>query len=165
MHLLRSPALVETHLQQMGKDDDGIKKRIRLEQFRTRAAERKMAKIQDDQISDTPIFTRPEAADKIEELRQVIERATNEMARLESVAQVTKQSQETVEATKIALEKLRDANLESAPFSEKTELVAKPGISIYPSEDLTSIRISCGLNIPAPVKVSCYKTSIASPKL
>jgi len=61
-----------------------------------------MAKIQDDQLSDTPIFTRPEAADKIEELRKVIERTNSEVERLKTVAQVTKQSQETVEARKTA---------------------------------------------------------------
>ena len=125
----------------MGKNDDGIRKRIRLEQFRIRVAERKMAKIQDDQLADTPLFMRPEAADKIEELRQVIERVTNKMERLESIVQVTKQSQETVEVTKTALEKLRGTNLKSVSFNEKAQLVHKLGISIYPCENLTNIRV------------------------
>ena len=87
------------------------------------------------------------------------------MERLESVAQVKKQSQETVEATKMALEKLRDTNLKTANFQQKAEFVAQLGVKIYPSEDLTYIRILCGLNITMPQKVSCHKTSIASPKL
>lgn len=165
VHLLQSPALVEAQIQRMGKDDDGIRKRIRLEQFHIREAERKIAKIQDDQLADTPVFTRQEAAGKVEELRQVIERANSEIARLYSIAQMAKQSQETLETTKIALEKPREANLESAPFNEKAELVAKLGINIYPCEDLTNIRIFCGLNVTAPQKVSCQKISIASPKL
>jgi len=165
VHLLQSPALVEAQIQRMGKDDDGIRKRIRLERFHIREAERKIAKVQDDQLTDTPLFTRQEAAGKVEELRQVIEMATSEIARLDSIAQVSKQSQETVEITKIALEKLREANLETAPFNEKAELMAKLGINIYPCEDLTNIRMFCGLNIAAPQKVSCQKISMASPKL
>ncbi len=47
----------------------------------------------------------------------------------------------------------------------KAELVARLGVKIYPSEDLTYMRMFCGLNITEPQKVSCYKTSIASPKL
>ena len=72
---------------------------------------------------------------------------------------------ETVEATRKALENLRDLNLQSAVFGEKTELVAKLGINIYPNEDLSNIRLFCGLNIAVPQKVSCHKTSMASPKL
>jgi site-specific DNA recombinase len=49
-HLLQNPALVETQLQRTERDDDGIRKRIRLEQFHIREAERKIAKIQDDQF-------------------------------------------------------------------------------------------------------------------
>jgi hypothetical protein len=50
-------------------------------------------------------------------------------------------------------------------FKEKAELVAKLGIKMYPSEDLTYIRIFCGLNVTEPQKVSCQKISMASPKL
>ena len=165
VYLLQNPALIEAQLQQMVRSDDGIQKRIRLEQFRIREVERKIVKIQDDQLTDSPIFTKKEAMGKIEELRKVIEKAKNEIARLHSIAQVAKQSQETVEATKKVLERLRDINLKSMTFREKAELVAKMGIKIYPSEDLTYVRIFCGLNIAEPQKVSCYKISMASPKL
>jgi hypothetical protein len=70
-----------------------------------------------------------------------------------------------VEATKKALEKLRDTNLEAASFNEKAELVTKLGIKIYHSEDLTYIRMFCGFDVLDPEQLSCYKTSIASPKL
>ena len=46
--LLQHPVLVETQLQRMNKEDSGIRKRIRLEQFHIREAERKITKIQDD---------------------------------------------------------------------------------------------------------------------
>ena len=95
----------------------------------------------------------------------MIGKANSEIERLNSIAQVAKQSQETAEATKRALEKLRDINLRTASFTETAELVTKLGINIYPSEDLTYVRMFCELNIREPRKVSCYKTSMASPKL
>ena len=165
VHILESPALVETQLKGMETNDGGIQKRIRLELFHKKEAERKISRIQDDFLSDEPVITRSEATSKIEELRVVVEKADAEIARLQSVAQVTKKSQETVAAARKALEKLRDINLKTATFQQKAELVARLGIKIYPSEDLTYMRMYCGLDITEPRKVSCYKTSIASPKL
>jgi len=92
-------------------------------------------------------------------------KADAEIARLQSVAQVAKQSQETVAAARKTLKKLRDANLKTASFQQQSELVARLGIKIYPGEDPTYIRMCCGLDITEPRKVSCYKISIASPKL
>ena len=164
-HLLQNPAIVEARLQKIDKDDGGIQKRIRLELFHKREAERKIAKIQDDLLNDEPVITRKEAVVKIGELRATIEKADIEIARLQGIVQIAKQSQEKVEATKKALEKLRDTNLKTATFQQKAELIARLGIKLYPSEDLTYMRMYCGLNIMEPQKVSCYKTSIASPKL
>jgi len=97
--------------------------------------------------------------------QKIEDKADAEIARLQSIAQVAKQSQETVAAARKALEKLRDINPKTATFQQKAELVARLGIKIYPSEDLTYIRMYCGLDITEPRKVSCYKTSIASPIL
>jgi len=165
VHILESPALVETQLKGMEKNDGGIQKRIRLKLFHKKEAERKISRIQDDFLSDQPVINRSEATIKIGELRVVVEKADAEIARLQSIAQVAKQSQETVAAAIKALEKLRDINLKTATFQQKAELVARLGIKIYPSEDLTYIHMYCGLDITEPREVSSYKTSIASPKL
>jgi len=149
----------------MEKNDGGIQKRIRLKLFHKKEAERKISRIQDDFLSDQPVINRSEATIKIGELRVVVEKADAEIARLQSIAQVAKQSQETVAAAIKALEKLRDINLKTATFQQKAELVARLGIKIYPSEDLTYIHMYCGLDITEPREVSSYKTSIASPKL
>jgi hypothetical protein len=164
-HLLQNPAIIEARLQKTQKDDGGIQKRIRLELFQKREAERKITRIQDDLLNDEPVITRKEAVARIGELRIALEKADIEIARLQGIVQTAKQSEEKVEATKKALEKLRDTNLKTANFQEKAELVARLGIKIYPSEDLTYMRMYCGLNITEPQKVSCYKTSMASPKL
>jgi site-specific DNA recombinase len=165
VRLLRNPALVEAQLKRSKGDDSGIQKRIRLESFRKREAERKIAKIHDELLDDRLFFTKDEAANKVVELRAVIQKAEAEITRLEEISQVTKQTQETVEATRRALEKLRDINLKAASFQQRVELVAQLGIKMYPSEDLTYIRMFCGLNTAEPQKISCQKMSIASPKL
>ena len=120
------------------------------------------SKIQDDQLSDEPTFTRKEAIDKIRELRAIIEKADTEIARLQSIAQAAKQSHETMEATRRALEKLRNLNLETLNFQQQSELVAKLGVKLYPSEDLTYMNIYSVLNIEEPRVASCQMTSIAS---
>jgi site-specific DNA recombinase len=165
VQLLQNPSLVEAQLRRVEKNDEEIRKRIRLEQFRTRQAEAKIIKIQDDQLTDAPLFRRQEAADKIEELRRIIEKADGEIARLHNIAQVDKQSQETVETTRRAIENLRDINLRAASFKENTEFVAKLGINMYPSEDLAYVRIFCGVSVVGDQKVSCHKINMASPKL
>jgi hypothetical protein len=58
--------------------------------------------------------------------------AAAKIARLQSIAEIAKQSQEKVEATKKSLEKLRDINLKTASFRQQAELIARLGIKIYP---------------------------------
>lgn len=128
-------------------------------------AERKIAKIQDDLLSDEPVITRQEAVAKIGELRKVVEKVDTEIARLQGIVQTAKQAEEKIEALKKALEDLRDTNLNTATFQQKAEWIARLGIKVYPAKDLTNYHIKCGIKITEPQKVSCYKTSIASPKL
>ena len=118
-HMVQSPNLIEKQLQGEVKDDGVTQKRIRLELFHKREAERRIAKIQDDFLADEPVITRKEAVGKIGELRVIIEKADTEIARLQSIAQAAKQSQETVEATRRALEKLRNLNLETLNFQQQ----------------------------------------------
>jgi site-specific DNA recombinase len=164
-HLLQNPTIIEARLQKVEKDDGGIQKRLRLELFHKREAERKISNIQDDFFAVEPVISQAEAVEKITALRAAVEKADKEIARLQSIFQVARQSQEKVAAAKKALEKLRDMNLKTATLQQKAELVARLGIKIYPSEDLTCMRMYCGLNIMEPRQFTCQKTSIASPKL
>jgi len=45
------------------------------------------------------------------------------------------------------LKALRDRNLEDASFEDKLDIIAKFGIRVYPSEDLKTMRVTCGLNL------------------
>ena len=52
-----------------------------------------------------------------------------------------------VESLRIELKNLQDRNMAEASFEERLDLVARLGIKVYPSEDLKSRRIKCGMNI------------------
>jgi len=47
---------------------------------------------------------------------------------------------------------LRSQNLENATFDEKQELIARLGVTVIPSEDLKTRRISCRLNLNDDLK-------------
>ena len=42
---------------------------------------------------------------------------------------------------------LRDRNLDEAMFQQGAELVARLGVRVYPSEDLRTMRVKCGLSV------------------
>jgi hypothetical protein len=52
-----------------------------------------------------------------------------------------------VELLRQELKALRDRNLQESTFEERTDLVAKLGIKILPSEDLKSRKIFCRFNL------------------
>ena len=54
---------------------------------------------------------------------------------------------DSVDRLRIELKSLQSKNLKEAGFEERLNLVAKLNIKVYPSEDLKSRRIKCGMNI------------------
>jgi len=57
-----------------------------------------------------------------------------------------------VERLRLELNNLQDRNLNEANFEERLDLIARLGIKVYPSEDLKSRRIKCGLDIKSVQK-------------
>ena len=45
------------------------------------------------------------------------------------------------------LQQLATINLEEATFEEKRDIINKLGIRVYPSEDLKTMRVKCGLKL------------------
>lgn len=74
--ILQDRSFIDAEAENTSRDDGGIQKRIRLELFQKREAERKIARIQDDLLGDEPLITRQEAVAKIGELRKVVEKPT-----------------------------------------------------------------------------------------
>ena len=72
----------------------------------------------------------------------------------------------TAEAARRILEELRDTNLDTATFGEKQDLIAKPGIKVYPSDDGKVVRIACNVHpFSSTSSLSPQIISMASPKL
>ncbi len=52
-----------------------------------------------------------------------------------------------IERLRLELKNLQERKMSEASFEERLDLVARLGIIVYPSEDLKSRRIKCGLDI------------------
>ena len=52
-----------------------------------------------------------------------------------------------IERLRLELKNLQDRNMAEASFEERLDLVARLGIKVYPSEDLKSRRIKCGMDL------------------
>ena len=67
---------------------------------------------------------------------------------------------------------LAERNLDEATVEEKREVISKLDIKIYPSEDLKTMRIKCGVNIACENKandgngaVQCGKIIFGPPEV
>ena len=58
-----------------------------------------------------------------------------------------------IERLRLELKNLQDRNMAEASFEERLDLVARLGIKVYPSEDLKSRRIKCGMDIRGIQKI------------
>jgi hypothetical protein len=52
-----------------------------------------------------------------------------------------------IDSLRLELTSLHKQNLKEATFEQRLNLVAKLNITVYPSEDLKSRQIKCGMNI------------------
>ena len=58
-----------------------------------------------------------------------------------------------IERLRLELKNLQDRNMAEASFEERLDLVGRLGIKVYPSEDLKSRRIKCGMDIRGIQKI------------
>jgi hypothetical protein len=67
------------------------------------------------------------------------------------------------------LKELRDRNLDEASFEDKLDIIVKLGIKVYPSEDLKTMRVTCGFGFEfvdcgeQEHVVGCRKVMFGSP--
>jgi hypothetical protein len=122
-----------------------LEKLIRMEQLKISQIELRVGKVQEGW--EKGFYTPEEVRAKLGEHRQAIARAESEIGRLNK--QMTNRSLSAIEAELLRqeLNALRDRNLMESTFEERTDLVAKLGIKVLPSEDLKSRKIFCRLNL------------------
>jgi hypothetical protein len=116
-----------------------------MEQFKISQAKIRVTKVQEGW--EKGFYTPEEVQIKLAEHRDTVASAESEIGKLRD--QMANRSLSAVEAELLRreLEALRDRNLRESTFEERTDLVAKLGIRILPSEDLKSRKIFCRLDL------------------
>ena len=156
--MLSNDAWLEQQLAAELSQSADLEKLIRMEQLKISQAKLRVSKVQEGW--EKGFYTPDEVQIKLTEHREAIARAESEIGRLRE--QMANRSLSAIEAELLRqeLKALRDRNLRESTFEERTDLVAKLGIKILPSEDLKSRKIFCRLNL-AEVNKKREQTSLA----
>ena len=142
---MSSDAWLEQQLAAELSHSADLEKLIRMEQLRVSQAKLRVGKVQEGWGKG--FYTPEEVETKLAEHRQAVARSEAELERLQKQMANKSLSAIEVELLRQELRALRDRNLMESTFEEKTDLVAKLGITILPSEDLKSRKILCRLNL------------------
>ncbi len=142
--LLNDDVWLEQQLASEQSQDENVTKLLRLHQYKISQAESKIVKIQEG--FEGGIYTLDEAKRRIGEHKTAITRALQETKRIEKEMQTSSVSTADLEAAKRQLKGFRDRNLEDASFEDKLDIIVKLGIKVYPSEDLKTMRVTCGFD-------------------
>jgi uncharacterized small protein (DUF1192 family) len=163
---MEQPTLVEEYLSadDNNKGADDLRKRIGALKQKIAQTEARIRRIHEGYEADPPLYTAKEAEERVKAFRDLIARIERERQGLQTMIEQQVVSQKTTEMVRRSLEEVRNENLENASFSDKQELIAKLGITVYPSEDHKTVHIASKLPILGD-RVSPQIISIASPKL
>jgi hypothetical protein len=143
--IMSSDAWLEQQLAMEFSHSADLEKLIRMEQLKISQAKLRVSKMQEGW--EKGFYTPEEVQTKLTEHRQAIARAESEIERLHK--QMANRGLSAIEAELLRqeLKALRDRNLMKSTFEERTDLIAKLGIKVLPSEDLKSRKIFCRLNL------------------
>ncbi len=141
-HLLCNDEWLEA---QLGEEQNRLQdkdKLIRLEEDKIKKAKQRLIRIQDGW--EKGVYTEAEAGVKVKELRQIIANTEQE---IENINAMYMRGNFNLDSLRQELLSLRSQNLEEASFEEKSELIARLGVKVIPTEDLKTRRICCRLNM------------------
>jgi hypothetical protein len=122
-----------------------IEKLIGLQEQKVNNYQSKIRKVEEG--FEGGFYTLEEARSKKKKYLEAINEVKTEINVIKKQRDVNSFTPDNVERLRLELKNLQDRNLAEASFEERLELVARLGIKVYPSEDLKSGRIACGLNI------------------
>jgi hypothetical protein len=117
---------------------------IRLQEHKITSYQGKIRRVEEG--FEGGLYTLEEAKTRKKKSLEAIETAQMEIEKLKQQIG-TSITSNNLESLKCELRSLLDRNLAQASFEERLDLVAQLGIKVYPSEDLKSRHIKCGLNI------------------
>ena len=142
---LSNDAWIHYQINHLPAKAEGIEKRIRLQQWKINQAEDAIRKIHDGWEKD--LYASDEAEQRLSKHRCIIDTAKAEIERLQTISDQEALRPSDVQSMAAALKELRDNNLRDASFQERQDIVAKLGIKITPTEDLSTRTIQCRLNL------------------
>ncbi len=165
--LLEDDAWLERGVSSMQSGNGSTSKMIGLQEQKISQAKGKITRIRDGY--ERGIYGIEEAQRRIKEHEGIVHKAELETRKLQKRMASPEASQVDLEIFRNRLDSLRAKNLEKATFEEKREVMVKLGIRVYPSEDLKSVRIACGVNVSldgdpgSDGNDDCRKVLIGSP--
>ncbi len=143
----------------MLKNDLWIEQQLAVELDRSKEIE-KLIKLQDHNINtyqgkirkvvegfEGGLYTLEEAKFRKQKSQEAIKTAQLEINTLKEQLNADGFTPDAVKGLRLELKNLQNKNMDEASFEERLDLVARLGIKVYPSEDLKSRRIKCGVDI------------------
>ncbi len=142
--MLSSDIWIEQRLTEELNSSKELDKLIRIHELKISNYENKIVRVEEG--FEGGLYSLEDAKIKKRKYILVIEDVQSEISILRKQVE-SRITQDTLENLKHDLETLLNKNLGDTSFEDKLDLVAGLGIKVYPSEDLKSRRIKCGLDI------------------
>ena len=124
---------------------ENVEKLVTSEQQKILRAHAKIAKIREG--FEAGIYDIGDAKARIAGCQDEIGKAEQEIRRIREQAGSYRTSVIDSDTLRQELKQLAATNLEEATFEEKRDIMSKLGIRVYPSEDLRTMRVKCGLKL------------------
>ena len=165
--LLNDDVWLEQQLASEQSQDENMAKLLKLHQYKISQAQSKIARVREG--FEGGIYNLDEAKQRIAGCEAAIAKAEQEFKRLQAEMNRYDAGAADIEAVKRQLKGFRDRNLDEASFEDKLDVIVKLGIRVYPSEDLKTMRVTCGLNLQFEHDgedenaVECRKVMFGSP--
>jgi len=143
--LLMQDAWLEEYLSSVKDQADDVERLIKLEQQKILRSQTKITKIREG--FEAGIYSIDDAKVRIAGCQDAIGKAEQEIRRIRE--QVNNYSTSAIDSDTLRqeLQQLATKNLEEANFEEKRDTINKLSIKVYPSEDLKTMRVKCGLKL------------------
>jgi hypothetical protein len=142
--LLVDNSWIEEQLAAEQKDSAASAKLLDMERGKITQIKAKIVKVQEG--FEAGVYSIEEAKMRIGSYQNAMTRAGKEIERLSQPAS-TGLNTADINTLRQELRALAEKNLEGATFEEKQDIISKLDVKIYPSEDLKTMRVRCGVNL------------------
>ncbi len=143
--MLKNDMWIEQQLAVELDRSSDIEKLIRLQEHKINTYQGKVRKVEEG--FEGGLYTLEEAKFRKQKGQEAINTAQLEINTLKEQLNAGGFTPDTVKSLRLELKSLQDRNMAEASFEERLDLVARLGVKVYPSEDLKSRRIKCGVDL------------------